>query len=278
MSVQTSYSNKPPTGRAGQLAVSPPAGGIEACHANGTPRMGNAVLLSGPTAGNLENADASPLATLIVSATAILAATATAATAETITSASTPALSTALLNPARRITAVLNSHADWNATKMRVYGEDVMGNQIRDEIAIPDAGNTTVTSALFFSRVTKVELDAQASTGGSYTMGYTADEGVYSPGSVGVLIRNTVSEPLDANDAVADNDRIDVLKSGKIFVLVEAAVTAKDAPAYLRTAVSGGNVMGQWSSTPAAGMTRQPWARFDTLSDSDGIAVLNKTL
>lgn len=278
MSVQTSYTDKAPTARKGQFYDEDAPRDVEACHANGTPRVGNLVLLTGPTAGALEAAEAAPLAAIAVDADDILAATATAGTALSITTASTPALNDGYLNPARRITAVLNSHADWNATKMRVYGYDWQGNAVKEEIAVPDAGNTTITSHGFFSRVTKVELDAQGGTGGSFTMGYTADEGIYAPGSVGIAVRDTAREPLDSNDAFADNDRMDVLKTGRIYVAVEAAVTTKGAPAFLRTAASGGDVMGQWRSTPATGFTRQPWARFDQLSDSDSIAVLNKVL
>lgn len=275
MSVQTSYTDKPVASRKGQLATN---GNhvIESGHANGTPHVGNLVLLTGPTNGNLENADAAPLAAITVDVDDILAATASAASPLSITSASTPALNDGLLNPARRITAVLNSHANWDATKMRVYGYDWQGNAIKEELTIPDAGNVTLTTHQFFSRVSKVEVDTQSGTAGSFTMGYTADEGIYSPGSVGILMRDTAREPLDANDALADNDRCDVVKTGGISVAVEAAVTTKGAPAFLRTATSGSDVMGQWRSTPATGFTRQPWARFDTLSDSDSIAVLNK--
>lgn len=274
--VQTSYSDKAVTGRAGQLADNAEDKLIEAAHASGTPRVGNAVLLTGPKAGDLDKAQAAVLSALTVSATAILASTAAAVTAETINGASTPALNTARLSPARRITAVLNSHANWDATRMRVYGEDWQGNPIREELLIPDAGAATLTTQQFFSRVTSVEVDAQSGAAATFTMGYTADEGIYHPDAIGVLVRNTVSEPLDANDAVADKDRVDVLRRGHIFVTVEAAVTARGTPAYLRTATSGGNVIGQWSSTGGAGFTPQPWASFDKTSDSSLMAVLNK--
>jgi hypothetical protein len=212
-----------------------------------------------------------------VSANAILAATASAATPSTITSASTPALTTSVLHPARRITAVLNSHADWNATTMKIYGEAWDGSPICDVVQIPDAGNTTVTSHSFFRRVTKVILDAQGGTGGSFTMGYSADEGIYDPARVGVLMRNTSQEPLSSSDACAANDRVDVLMSGNIFVESEATVSNR-GPAYLRTAVSGDEVRGQWSSDPGTGFTVQPWAEFVTTDDAATvkIAVLRK--
>lgn len=279
MSVQTSYSLKAPTARKGQFADNgADVGGrdVEACHASGTPAVGNLVLLAGPTAGDGAKATAAPLSALTVSATAILASTASSASAASITSASSPALATTHLNPARRITAVLSSHANWDATAMRIYGEDVMGNPIKESLLVPDAGGVTLTTHQFFSRVTKVELDAQSGTGGTFTMGYTADEGVYHPKSVGIAVRDTAREPLDSSDQFADKDKVDVLKEGRLFVAVEDTVSEKGAPAYLRVVTSGANVMGQWRSTPATGFIRQPWAAFETLSDADSIAVLNK--
>lgn len=274
--VQTAYTDKAPAARAGLLADNGILSDIEKGHANGVPRVGNLTLLSGPTNGALEAAEVAPLAALTSSATAILASTASSASVATITSGSTPALQDARINPARRITAIFSSQANWDLTTIYISGEDVMGNPIREALVLPDTGGVTLTTKQFFSRVTEVYLPAQSGTAGTFTMGYTADEGIYHPETVGVLIRDTAREPLDANDALADNDNADVVKRGKIWVKVESAVTAKGIPAYLRTATSGNNVMGQWSGAAAAGFTLQPWAFFQCLSDSDGFAVLHK--
>jgi hypothetical protein len=275
MSVQTSYSEAPVTARKGQLANGDHK--HEAGRMSGAAVVGNLVSIGGNAAGELSAGTVTALAELAVSADAILASTATANTALSITSASTPALTTSKLNPARRITAVLSSHADWNLTKMRIYGEAWDGTPLKEELTVPDGGNTTITTHQFFSRVTKVELDAQAAAGGSFTMGYTASEGIYDPATVGILMRNTSREPLDSSDQVATEDRVDVLMEGDIFVASEAAVAAR-GPAYLRTANDTGVVRGQWSSAPAANFTVQPWAEFVTKSDGATplIAVLRK--
>lgn len=277
MSVQTSYSQQALTARKGQLAKNGPHDGIEAAHANGAPVVGNLVLLSGPTAGELESAEAAPLSALTVDVDAIAATVASAAGAQTLSGASLDGVvGDDRMNPARRISVLPNSHTDWDPGFAIVRGEDVMGNYIESHVAI--ATSSTGATHEFFSRVTSVYIPAMTGAGGTATIGVTADEGVYHPESVGVLIRDTAKEPLTSGDAVADNDRIDVLKRGSIYVAVEDAVAAKSSPAYLRTATSGGDVMGQWSCVPGTGFTRQPWASFETLSDGSDIAVLNKVL
>jgi hypothetical protein len=281
MAVQTSYSNEPLTALKGSLADNGQAQAhdVEPGEMTAAAVVGNLVSLSVPTAGDVDCASVTPLAELTVSANAILAATASAATPLTVTSASTPALTVTAMNPARRITAVLNSHADWNATTMKIYGEAWDGSPICDVVQIPDAGNTTVTSHSFFRRVTKVILDAQGGTGGSFTMGYSADEGIYDPETVGVLVRDISTEPLsgDNSDEYAAGEQVNVLKSGKIYVETEATVSAR-GPAYLRTATSGADVRGQWSSGPGTGFTVQPWAELVTADDAATvkIAVLRK--
>ena len=275
MSVQTSYTEAPLTARKGALADGDHK--IESGRATAAAVVGNLVSLSGLAAGDLDAADVAPLAALSVSATAILAATATAATALAVTSASSPALTVTKLSPARRITAVLSSHANWDVGTLQIIGEGWDGTPIQETLTVPDAGNVTLTTQQYFSRVTAVNLSAMAGTGGSFTMGYTADEGIYDPETVGVLIRDTSREPLDSSDQVAQYDRVNVLLQGKIYVASEATVSGR-GPAYLRTATSGGDVRGQWSSSPGTGFTVQPWAEFVTTDDAATvkIAVLRK--
>lgn len=276
MSVQTSYSQAPATARKGQFAKNGPRE-VEAAHANGAPVVGNLVLLSGPTAGELESAEAAPLAALTVDVDAIAATVASAGTAQTLSGASLDGVvGDDRMNPARRISILPDSHTDWDPGFAIVKGEDVMGNYIEAQVAI--ATSSTNATHEFFSRVTSVYIPAQTGAGGTATIGVTADEGVYHPETVGVLVRDTAKAPLTSGDAVTDNDRVDVLKTGTIFVEVEDAVSVKGAPAFLRTATSGGDVMGQWSCIPGTGFTRQPWASFEALSDSDSIAVLKKSL
>lgn len=278
MSVQTSYSQQAPTARKGQLAKNAPHDGIEAAHANGAPVVGNLVLLSGPTAGELESAEAAPLSALAVDVDAIVASGfASAGTAQTLTGAAlNGVVGAGRMNPARRISVIPDASTDWDPTTAIVRGEDVMGNYIECPVAIATSSSNATHE--FFSRVTAIYIPAQTGAGGTATAGVTADEGIYHPETVGVLIRDTAKEPLTSGDAVTDNDRIDVLKRGSIYVEVEDAVSVKGAPAYLRTATSGGDVMGQWSCVPGSGFTRQPWAAFETLSDGSSIAVLTKVL
>lgn len=279
MSVQTSYSEAALTARKGQLYDNGQASAhdVESARASEALVPGNLVLLSGPEAGALEAADAAALSALAVDVDAILLSAAAATTKQIVTTM-TGVVAGAVMNPARRITATLNSNANWDTSEIKVCGQDWQGNPIAEVLLVPDAGNVTLKTNAFFRKVTQIEVDPQTSTAATYEFGISADEGIYNPETVGILIRDTSREPLSSSDAVAADDRIDVLKSGKVFVAVEAAVPSKGTPAFLRTATSGSDIMGQWSGATAAGFTEQPWASFHQVDDGGTvkIAVLKK--
>lgn len=77
-----------------------------------------------------------------------------------------------LMTLARRISFVLSNHADWNATTITVTGFDALGRKITDTIAVPDGGNTTVTTAKFFAQITRIDVPAQAGAGGTCSVGF----------------------------------------------------------------------------------------------------------
>lgn len=78
------------------------------------------------------------------------------------------------LSPSRRITLVLSSHADWDATTAVVTGKDAGGNTITENLSIPNGGNTTLTTTALFARVTSVAIPVQSGTGGTFTVGVAA--------------------------------------------------------------------------------------------------------
>jgi hypothetical protein len=279
MSVQTSYSEFPLTARKGQLYDNGQAQAhdVESARATAAAVPGSLVLLAGPTAGELEAADATPLAALTVDVDAIAETVASAGTAQELTDVELDGVvGPDLMNPARQITFIPNGHADWDPSTVIIRGIDAMGNKIMDTALI--ATSTTGTTSLFFARVDSVYIPAQTGAGGAATIGVAANTGVYNPDTVGILIRDSSREPLSTSDAVAADDRVDVLKSGKIFVEVEDTVPSKGAPAFLRVLESGSDLRGQWSGVGGAGFTEQPWACFETVDDGATvkIAVLKK--
>jgi hypothetical protein len=274
MSVQTSYSEAPVTARKGQLYDGNHE--IESARATDAQVPGNLVLLSGLAAGALDAHDSTALSALAVDVDAILTSAAAATTKQIVTSL-TGVIAGAIMHPARRITATLNNNANWDTSEIKISGEGWDGAPISETLLVPDGGNVTLTTSQFFRRVVSVEVDPQTSTAATYEVGVSADEGIYDPARVGILIRDTSREPLSSSDAVAADDRVDVLTAGKIYVATEATITSP-GPAYLRTATSGSDIMGQWRGSAATGFTVQPWAEFVTTDDAGTvkIAVLRK--
>jgi hypothetical protein len=74
----------------------------------------------------------------------------------------------------RKITLVLSSHADWDATTATLTGLDVDGNSQSESLTIPNGGNSTVTSTKRYKRVVSLTIPAQSGTGGTFTVGVAA--------------------------------------------------------------------------------------------------------
>jgi len=119
-------------------------------------------------------------------ASAITAANGASATAIIATggasSASSQTLSGAALNGPRaggtfrpaKLSLVLSSHADWDATTAVVTGLGERGEAQTESLSIPDGGNSTVSGAKLFTKVTQVVIPAQSGTGGTFTLGLQA--------------------------------------------------------------------------------------------------------
>lgn len=78
------------------------------------------------------------------------------------------------MSPARRVTLVLSSHADWDASTAVITGTDVDGAALTANLTIPNGGNTTLTTTAAFRTVTSIYLPAQSGTGGTFTAGVAA--------------------------------------------------------------------------------------------------------
>ena len=100
---------------------------------------------------------------------------ASSTSAQTLSGASlNGALGYRALSPSRRITLVLSSHADWDASTAVVTGKDANGTTITENLTIPNGGNTTLTTTKLFARVTSVTIPIQSGTGGTFTVGVAA--------------------------------------------------------------------------------------------------------
>lgn len=179
----------------------------------------------------------------------------------------------------RPVQAVFNSHADWNATTMHIWGFGVDGQSLYDTITIPDAGNATVlaNSGLPFAQVTKVVVPAQASTNGTFTLGYQGAATAVTVGAFGVAVEDSASQ---STTGYAARARGNFLRKGRIWVTVENAVT-RGQQAYLRHTSDGGSntALGTWRGNWDAGRAAAwPKATFATAASAAGLAQLEVSL
>jgi hypothetical protein len=176
---------------------------------------------------------------------------------------------------AQRISFVLNSHGDWDATWFDVVGYGSLGQQISEKVPIPNGGNATIYTLQAFKRVERVRLDAQTGTNGSFTVGTDPTVCIIDPDSFpGVVCYDPILEPYAAATEVPAYDQVSIMRKGRVYVAVEAAVVA-GSPCFVRMVVSGTDLRGQFRGTPAANFFPMPFARFVTTQATAGaLAVL----
>src|SRR5690606_36035773 len=61
-----------------------------------------------------------------------------------------------------KVTLTLSSHSDWDATNATLAGIDSEGNAVTETLAIPNAGDATVTSTNRYVQVTGLTIPAQS--------------------------------------------------------------------------------------------------------------------
>lgn len=150
------------------------------------------------------------------------------------------------MRPGRLITATLSSHADWNATTMVVVGE-LGGISKSESVAIPDAGNATITTVGAFDKVTSITIPAQGGTGGTATFGIAILDGTVNEADVeGFAIYDNVfpANAIPAQDQTAeyaDRRVVSVMQTGALWVVAEVPASALYKGAvYVR--ISGGQM------------------------------------
>lgn len=200
-----------------------------------------------------------PIPGVAASANAIVTTHATSASQLVLTGAGLNGATGGLaMQPARKVTLTLSSHADWNATNVRVTGVTALGAVVTETLAVPDAGNTVLTTTNYFLSVSKVDFDAQGGTGGSFTVGVAAlSAGLTVADVLGVVVRDPMKTGVFASNLYAltgmpsgaegnyiDTEMVPVLSMGAIWVFTEVAVADQD-PLYVRVAAgAGGSVLG----------------------------------
>lgn len=185
--------------------------------------------------------------------------------------------------PARQITLVLNSHANWDATTAVVTGLDAEGNVITDSLSIPDGGNTTLTTTNYYAQVTSILVPQQSGTSATYTAGIPAGMTTTITGRqiLGVSMYDAAKEPASTASAgyeYATKKTIPVLRKGQIYVKTENACTPEDQ-VFVRVIAAGAEETGSFrSDSDSSDCVKLTGARFLMSSSTAGINVLELDL
>jgi len=162
------------------------------------------------------------------------------------------------MQPGRLITFVFSNHADFDATNITLTGISPLGVSQTESIAIPNGGNATVNSTLYYASVTSIAVPAQSGTGGTATFGVVALTTLVIADFRGVACRQPVKTtiatggiygyPGSTSSSVTadyvDAETVPVLNEGGIWVYSEEAISDGD-PVYVRAASgSGGSTLG----------------------------------
>ncbi len=184
---------------------------------------------------------------------------ASSASPQTITSFN-GALGAGPYQPARAVTLVLSSHANWDATTAVLRGYNHLGQIVQENLAIPDGGNATVTSTNLYQRVISLAIPAQAGTAGTFTVGVAAvsSGALTSADFYGVVVRQAIKTTISTSNLYgypgvataglsadyADGESAPLLVEGAIACVTETAFTT-NAPVYCRIAAgAGGSTIG----------------------------------
>lgn len=185
--------------------------------------------------------------------------------------------------PPSRLDFIFNSHADWNATTGVVTYEDENGTRRSENIAIPDAGNATVSTVGYVRRVISIVIPAQADVNGTMTVGVQGPAGrIYSGyGLMGVsaFTQKTLQTPSSSNNEVyEDNTAMPVVRRRRIWVVCEDACTPNDS-VYARCASGSETVIGRFRTDNDSGTCIPvPSAKFLSTAAAGGLALLEVTL
>lgn len=189
--------------------------------------------------------------------------------------------------PPRKVTVTLNNHANWDAATGGIvvtYVDGFTGLTVVESLDVPDAGNTTLTTAGYARSVTSVrQTDAAASgTSGSFTVGIAAlDSSIVASDFAGIVMLDTATvESTYPNAGVATTDAlfldgatVTVRRVGSVWVVTEDACSEGGA-VYCRIASGAGSQLGAFrSDADTAAAILIPGARYECNS---GVGGLNK--
>ncbi len=150
------------------------------------------------------------------------------------------------IEPPAKIDLVFDSNGDWDATDVTVKFKDENGVEQTEVIALADAGNVTLTTALFASFILQVDLEAQSGTGGFLTIGTSSSVTLEGGNVLGFSVRTHKDRrdfSANDNENYEDEDEMPVRREGRLYVVVENAFSAGDRP-LVRVVAAGNEKLG----------------------------------
>lgn len=240
---QISYSQNPAAGRPGQLATCnawdsrtiavAEASGIEpgrivvrsASQTSGAGSVTKAVL----PAGQAADVDA------------VIATGASAAAPQTYETATLDGVvgASAILVPAA-VTMTISSHADWDATTAVLTAVNSEGVTVTENLSIPDAGNTTLTTTGLYVRVVSLAIPAQSGAGGTFTLGYAQSSTITGAQIIGVAALDPSQEP----PVLLPQYKIGAAWTEGVVWVATDALVVEGAKAYVRVFAGVGESLG----------------------------------
>ena len=244
-----------PTARKGAIAQGPWPQDIDSYMADGALAAGNLVTLGTDPETQVSELAALPAADDDAIATA--AVIASAAAAQTINAGTFDGvIGRDRIGPARAITMTFDASGDWMPAAgellIDIYGIDANGAEIKDQLAKAAAGAETLTTALAFAAVRRIDIGAGSGAAGTATVGVSnaiVEYGrLFAPG---LACYEAMKEPNTDAREFADEDEVSVLTRGRIYSQTEHAVTVGD-DVYVRVAAAGTDLRGQLTGQDGA--------------------------
>lgn len=286
--MQTTANREPAAFRAGMIADSRPMRHVASKIGSGNIKAGVGVFaapgLSAP--GETPKADPglvyqNPSPAAAVDVDAIVTTRATAASLVTLTAADFNGVhGAAECFPPRILTITANSNANWDATSIEVtyIGADNLTHT--ETLAMPDGGNTTLSTTGLVKIPVSIEIPAQSGTGGSYTIGYAVlDASLTINDFMGVPVYDAWAvegraENSDLGEFV-HGSTIPVLRKGPIAVETEGTCSDQ-GDVYVRVSPNGGNTqIGKFrADADSSTAVLIPNARFERNSVNGGVNVI----
>jgi hypothetical protein len=269
---QTEYNIVPEIGINGQQADNTPSS-IKAAIAEGEVAFGHCVQV-GTSDGQYKEIPALPAADGDAITTTPLAS----ATSEQVFSGVGDFdgdVGVSYITPARTLTFLLNAHADWLATQMRVVYRDVHGVTQVELLDIPVGGDVTLKTLRAASQIVSLTVPVQDGTNGTITVGVDNTlvelDRVNFPGVV--LYRPAAPVDSSVTLDLADESVFDVMYEGTVWVTTEADTSQGDY-VYVRVVEDGTDLRGQFSNAASSDFALLPGATYLTSASADGLAKL----